>query len=314
VKRLVTQRSACQKIHLICHFVHCLDDSQSGNLKSNSTKNKQMKSIAVLLLSGTTLVLCCSMGSAQTTIYSQTFSGGATSINGIAPTTANTYAGGDSSKLWSYTGTSNLFLTADGHMDGNSGSALLNLTPQAGYLYTLTASVTLPADMNGQWIAMGFTLIDPTGEDGAHDRFADTTVRGSPWMLARTGGADAAHQADQFFSAVGGTTIDSEDLASGAGTYTLTLDLNTSAAQWTTTAYIDSTQMGSVFTYSSNPAIVAAGLGDSAIGAANAAGIQWNSWSLSAIPVPEPSIFALTGLGMGALLLTYRKQKQPTTV
>lgn len=275
----------------------------------------KMKTTKTLLLTGAIVALCCSIGNAQSTIYSQTFSGGATTINGTAPTVANTYAGGSSSALWSYTGTSNLFLMANGTLDGNSGSALLNFTPQAGFYYTLTASVTLPSEMHGQWIAMGFTLLDPTGQDGAHSRFADTTVRGSPWMLARTGGESqgSAYTMDQYFSAVGGTTIDSENLADTAGTYAFTLDLNTSGAQWTTTAYIDGTQMGSLYTYSSIPAIVAAGLGSSAIGS-YAAGIQWNSLSLSAEAVPEPSTFALAGLGMGVLLLAYRKQKRAVAV
>lgn len=58
-----------------------------------------MKTMRNLLLAGIIAAYCCSIGNAQT-IYFNAFSGGATTIDGTAPTIANNFAGGTSSATW----------------------------------------------------------------------------------------------------------------------------------------------------------------------------------------------------------------------
>ena len=69
---------------------------------------------------------------------------------------------------------------------------------------------------------------------------------------------------------------------SSAGTYTLEIILNTVGAQWTVSAFINGTQIGTNIVYSPNPTIGFAGISQNSPGS----GIQWNSWALSVTQVP----------------------------
>src|SRR6201999_1218145 len=67
-------------------------------------------------------------------------------------------------------------------------------------------------------------------------------------------------------------------------------------------AFINGTQVGTNFVYTTNPTIAFAGIGQNAPG--NTAGIQWNNWALSVTQMPSSSTNywvapAATGTGSG---------------
>jgi PEP-CTERM motif len=273
-----------------------------------------MKTIKYFLSGAIAVTSCCVVARGQTIYYDDFTTKSAVSIEGTAPDVANDFAGGTSSALWNNTSGSSgntAFLANGVPASANQNCTLLDFTPQVGYLYTMTASVNVPASTGSGWIAMGFSEFNPdvattdprfTGGVGADP------VIGYAWLLGRTSSSSGGG-VDQFMAGPEGSgETDSGVLITNgiAGTYTLTIDLNTSDTQWTASAFVNGIQMGTTVVYATNPTIGAAGVGQNAL----AAGVSWNYWSLSATPVPEPSIFALSGLGLGALLLIRRKQIQ----
>lgn len=216
-----------------------------------------------------------SCGNAQI-IYSNFFNGGTTTINDTAPTVTDNLGGGISSALWTFTYTNNVTnFMANGAIGTNAGCALLPFTPQPGAIYTMTASITLPADMSAAYVAMGFSQVAIPTNNQTYARFSDANAKGNPWMLARTGGTAA----DQFFGGPGtALETDSGDLVSTAGTYTLEIVLNTTGVQWTTAAYVNGVEMGTNIIYPTNPTIGFAGISQSGV---PVSGVQWNYWSLS---------------------------------
>jgi alpha-glucosidase len=229
-----------------------------------------------LLVAGIMAVFCGSLGNAQI-IYSNCFSGGAVTINGTAPTVANSYAGGSATALWnSVIGLNDpTAMLADGTVDTHQNSVLLPFTPQSGYVYTMTASVTLPSMAAGKWITLGFAANNPV--NNTTPRFNDSAVNGNPWMYAT-----AVAGSEQLY-VTRTTLIANTQLLPTAGPHTLQIKLDTTAAQWITSAFVDDTPLGTNYSYSSNPTIRAAGIGQTTL--TSSSGIQWNYWALSAAPL-----------------------------
>ena len=126
---------------------------------------------------------CCSIGNAQI-IYSNVFTGGASTIYQTAPTVAKNYAGGTSSAMWNdVLGVNNTgALLANGTNSTTLGDSwILPFAPQPGYIYTLTASLTFTGNP-GNWVGLGFGQYDPVNVS-VGGRFADSAVNGYDWMI-----------------------------------------------------------------------------------------------------------------------------------
>jgi O-glycosyl hydrolase len=248
--------------------------------------------IKVLLARGM-LFFCCSIASAQV-IYSNSFNGGAVTINGTAPTVANNIGGSSSNAVWIFTYTNALDggWLANGSIGANAGSVLLPFKPQSGVIYFLTASINLPAANN--WLGLGFSQSAIQGNSQSAERFTDANVKGGPWMYAYVG------QSTQFYGGPEGSLPASPgvEVEPSAGTYILTIVLNTSGTNWTTSAYVNGviegtnviggTQLGTNIVYATNPTISYVGLTQQAI---TTPGVQWNYWALMAVPVSVPPTY-----------------------
>jgi hypothetical protein len=253
----------------------------------------------------------CAIGSAQTIIYSNSFSGGAVTLNQTAPTVANSLLGGSSSAKWICTTTNgvNATIYANGTIDTNPGCALLPFTAQPGCVYFMTASLTAPSGMPN-WVAMGFTQLatQTNNAAGNYCRFTDNPPAGYAWMGMRANTAQGVYGGRGTGSPLGNTAV------FPSGTNNLTIILNTIAPMWTVSAYlggtitgthvIGGTQMGTNFVYSSNPPIGFAGIGQTSFAGQSVAGIQWNYWTLSVTQMQVPTDCwvapAATGSGDGS--------------
>lgn len=263
-----------------------------------------MKITLNTLLAGM-MIMSCSLGRAQTqTIYHQDFTtGGSTGIGGTAPTLSYSIAGGSSSASWNVVSNSTTaFMHTDGTVGANQNSVLLPFTPQSGYLYTLSATITF-AGAPGNWVSLGFSQFNPV--NSATPRFADSAVTGYDWMIAN----DAAGNNEQFFAGPKGAPAagigGSQALMSGAGTFTLTLNLDTTTSLWSIASFINGVQLGTNFSYAANPTIAAVGLGQNTLTAPG--NVQWDTFDLTATTVPEPSVLALTGVG--AMMFAFLRKK-----
>jgi hypothetical protein len=116
-------------------------------------------------------------------------------------------------------------------------------------------------------------------------------------MLWRAAGADDAGSAIRAFlgtNTLNSQTIDPELFPTG--TQTLTVVLNTTAAQWSAEWFLGNTSIAeAAFAVDTNPTINYVGFGRN-----DGAGIDLSSFSLTMIP--EPSAALLGGLGLLALL------------
>jgi hypothetical protein len=215
------------------------------------------------------------VGNAQI-LYSNAFNGGATSINVKAPTLSTNYAGATSSAWWNVLSNSaTSYLYANGTAGTSLTSALMPFTPEDGFVYTLTALVTVPTMTAGQWITLGFAEYNPLLNTAPDPRFGSTYVNGNPWTYLTEGsGGD-------FFFPTRATSTANAQLMPSPGTYTVQLVLDTTSSQWTSSEYVNGTQVGTTYTYSPNPVISAVGIGQTTL--ASSSGIQWNYLTLSAI-------------------------------
>jgi hypothetical protein len=266
-----------------------------------------MKAIINMLLAGMITAFCCSIGKAQTIYYQDFTSGSGTTLHGTAPTLANSFAGGSSSATWNVLSNSaTAFVHTDGTIGANQNTALLSFTPTSGYVYTLTATLSFTAAPNS-WVALGFAGHNPAQNTGSA-KLTDTGATGPDgfnWLIAN----DSGTSTEQYFSG-GGTanTIGNANLLSGIGTFTLTIDLDTTGPKWAISSFINGTQLGTNFTYSSNPTIAGVGLGQNSL-SSGSSGVKWDTLELTASPVPEPSPLALTGVGVAMLVLLRRKNQ-----
>ena len=244
-----------------------------------------MRVAANFLVAGTTAVFSCSIGSAQI-IYSNDFSSGSTaSILNTAPMVANDFAGGNSSATWNLT-TNNPTLGASAAQNGTLGkiqnSVLLPFTPQAGYVYTLSGSITFNSDP-GNWLDLGFGANDPpVNTSSTGYRFNDPAVNGNPWSLFRPGTGNGGVQL--YYSRTG--VVGSQALipATFPNTNTIGIVLDTSGIKWVVSESVNGTPVTTSYTYSSYLTISSVGYGQTTLGAANI--YQWNYLTLTAVGAP----------------------------
>jgi hypothetical protein len=242
-----------------------------------------------LLLAGIIFLLCCSVGKAQI-IYSNAFNGGAVNINGTVPTVANNYAGGTASATWSDAlGTNDPGnLLANGMANTTLGDSwLLPFSPESGYVYTLTASLTFTGNP-GNWIGLGFAQNNSVNVPVGFGRFADSGNNGPTgynWMILTESSGNVA-----FFT---GPVANSPSIYSGTGftsgpqTLTVQVILATTNSLWSVTAYVNGVQMGNSFIYTNFPFIGAVGITENSLGAPSV--LKWNYLMLTATGTGVPT-------------------------
>jgi hypothetical protein len=194
-------------------------------------------------------------------IYSQTFNGGP---GGLTTTTPTTGAG---------TWTGDNIISRNGELAGGWGAISLAFTPTSGLLYELTA--TISSQYWGSWIGVGF--------------LPDNSLYGwspnNPVALRTTTGWGTSPQA-------GSASLLSNDVL---------VRLDTTGANWTTSIYQGGTQIGTTFTYTTNPTINRVGFVSDGSGG-NVSAFQLTS-------IPEPSAYSLVIGGVMSLLLIRRWRK-----
>jgi hypothetical protein len=242
------------------------------------------------------------VGYTNSILYSNEFNGGTWNLAGTATTLANSLVGGTNSTWTDAMGTNDTGSLLGSGLDNSTlgDSWLLPFTPHPGYLYTETAVLTFYGGP-GNWVGLGFAQTIPTNAVGSA-RMGDADVNGYDWILLVNGGTANV----EWFGSPGTPAIynANNSFAGGAGTHTVTVVLDTTAAQWAISAYVDGVQMGPTTNYTSNPTtITGAGLTQNALTAPN--NVQWNSWSLTAVspdgfppyllnPLPPTSSILLT--------------------
>lgn len=248
-----------------------------------------------LALAAATLTIGTSATAAVTTIYSHDFSGGTAQLNGASVTTGV--------GTW----VANSVVTQAGVTGAGEGSALLPFDPVIGEIYTLSLDVNHSG--GSAWVGLGFArdALGSVGASLAGERFTNNP-EGISWFLYRDDSVTVGDVADDI------------QIFGGLRTANGIADTNTAAyvsgVSQTLTIVIDTAGDGSSFTadyfvegvslLSSGPATISQNIDD-----LNFAGITIDgsgashtidNFSLTSGVVPEPSIFALVGLGGLALL------------
>ncbi|TWT36478.1 Autotransporter-associated beta strand repeat protein [Posidoniimonas corsicana] len=197
----------------------------------NGGRNQLQRIGRLLALAATITIGTCvaQQADAQTTLYSDDFSGSGGLLNGVAPDVANGL-----SSAW----LANSPFLDNGTTNGTlSGSALLDLTLQANAEYSLSVDIAAGA-VSGDWGGVGFAsgsaadFIGAPGADGGNDdRFTDGPG-GQAWALIRDidGGVNAGDV--EFFGGpgTGGGTLSDGSLDIVAGTvYNLEILLTTAS-------------------------------------------------------------------------------------
>lgn len=238
---------------------------------------------------------------AWNTIYSDTFGGGATTLNGQAPTVA------PGSETW----TLNAPLAfdswkANGSVVGGAGllgqsSIQLPFSPVAGNIYQLKVTMDLSSSSTAQWVGLGFSDA-LSGNSGAYAY--GSGISGYSWMLHTDAGGNQVQ-------AFGGAQIDNfVGWNWSLNPVDMRIVLDTTSAAWKTDFFITSSATGASevtlgsFTYAVNPTIAAVGLTK-----VQDVGGFVDNFSLEVQVVPEPTTLAL-GLVGGLSLLVAAKRRR----
>jgi hypothetical protein len=254
-----------------------------------------MKSITPLLTVFAGIICAGSAAQAATTIYSETFSNGSvgtpSALNGSTPDITTAAATWVASR-WSENGTTGTIVTNGNNTTNTSDddSAFLAFTPVAGNVYTLSATMTVPAGGNTNgWVGLGFAATNTT----TGSFWANGTA---PWLLYRPSSevvsfAESLSTAPNNDLGVATNNIIEGNYATSAN---FSIVLDTTGAAWTAEWFINA---GSVRTetYGTNPTIGYVGFGRE-----NGNTSAIDNFSLTVIP--EPSVALLGGLGVIALL------------
>lgn len=201
---------------------------------------------------------------AQVVIYSQDFTGGPSPLAGTTSTTGGgTWVG-------------NGIVRLDGITAG-AGADSLAFTPQSGFVYNLTATISITSP--DPWIGVGF--LESNGTYGFFgSQITPTALRTADWQI--------------WPQAVNASSLISNDIL---------VQLDTTGAQWTAAMFQGDTQIGSTYTYATNPTINWVGfVSDGA-----------SSGSVSAFEltvVPEPSTWALLAMGLMTILFFRCRRRQ----
>ncbi len=167
--------------------------------------------------------------------------------------------------------------------------AFLPFTPQSGYVYTYSLDIDMAG---GQWGGFGFSKNNNVNNNLQNGGPADLGNSVVGWMLQR---ADGASGNDALFT---GPNYGAPDVDIGRGTTgwnTLSLELDTTAAQWTVQFYRGDTATGSSVNVASDAI-------DYLFVGALQTNSQFDNLSLTAIPEPASGLMLLGAtLGLGLL-------------
>jgi len=222
-------------------------------------------------LCGALLLATALLGSkaSAATIYSQTFTGGTGTLAGTTSTTGGgTWAGGN-------------ILDSNGNTNpttGVNGAVSLAFTPSSGFVYDLSATINVSAAAN--WLGVGFL------QNNVTYGFLDVSPV-TPTALRRTG------IWENF--PVANASLTSNDVL---------VRLDTTGAQWTTSFFQGGVQMGSTYTYTTNPTINYVGF----VMEGDGLGVTGNVSACQLTAVPEPSTYALLVAG-GVGSLWFRRRR-----
>jgi len=228
------------------------------------TMNQFAKYLNAAVLGALILIEGTSKASAAV-IYSQTFTGG---TGALATTTSTTGAG-------TWTGNGDINFNRNGLLEGGYGAVSLAFTPSSGLLYELTA--TISSQYWSTWIGVGFLETNTT--------YGFLGTQNTPTALRTQTGWEIWPQAVS-------ASMSSNDVL---------IRLDTRASQWTAAIFQGGTQIGSTFTYLTNPTITRVGF------VSDGSGGTVSAFQLTSIP--EPSAYSLFIGGVMSLLLIRRWRK-----
>ena len=248
--------------------------------------------VTTLALAATVVALGWTVQSASATvIYQDNFPGSSTNpLNGTSPAADSTGA------TWTA-----FMWNADGSVNvpNNSGSvnAYLPFAPASGQIYTLTEGIS--ATSGSGWAGLAF-LSSGAGltSGGGVAMLSNSEMSMLDWVSPN------ANAAISTFTGPGTGGVANWDYPyQGTGVQNLQMVLNTAGTNWTVQYSDNGTDLGSLYTYATNPTI-----GDVGFGISAASG-QVSNFSLTSSPVPEPAALGLFVLGGLGLLLISRKRK-----
>ena len=254
---------------------------------TNPIKSRIPSGLAFALLLAAT-----SANAAITTIYSDSFSGSATALNGASTTTG----GG----TWA----ASLIANRDGSLVGNAtgGGAVLPVTLSTNTLYTLSMDISLTGTAaSTKYMHFGFvdqSTLTAAGGNNAADRFNNLTMTGYPTIALVTVGS--VIQATELYNSVVGSTTTT---IASTHNYKIVLDTTGSGSTFTASYYLDGVAFATnqLMDYAALSSIAGVGF-SSRTGTGTV-----DNFLLTSEAVPEPNAAVLLG-GLGALALLRRRR------
>jgi hypothetical protein len=188
-------------------------------------------------------------------------------------------------------------------------SWVLPFTPEPGYIYTLSGSVTFNG-FPGNWVALGFfqSLTNPA------DARINGGLNGYDWMLL----SENTGNVQYFAGPDGGSGITNKSpfFTAGVGTHAVQIILDTTAnsANWMAYAFVDGVPAGTN-KYSTKPSIGGVGIAQNGPGSPNL--YEWNSFMLTQVapggglppyaynPAPPTNVTLLAGTSLSIPTTTF---------
>lgn len=236
------------------------------------------------------LMCTCLIGvSHADVLISDAFNGAAGALNGATPDIG--------SDAWS--ASANLNTDGSTLISAGTGAAyngFLSFSPEAGYIYTLSADVDIAS--GSDWVGIGFTTGSET-DAGFQDY-------GAPWILYKDNAGAGAVEAFGAWIYEGSGTKVSTDLGdidiSGTVALSVILDTTESITSSAWSMYVNGTQVHSG-AWGANPTITGVGLGVLDNGDISA---TVDNFTLTRT-VPEPATLSMVAIFGGSVLFIRRR-------